>query len=301
LSVHVVVVNWNGRDTTLECLENLRASLPEDAVVHVVDNGSTDGSVDAVCQAHPWALVHPNTSNLGFAAGANVGIRAALEDGAEWVFLHNNDAVLEPGTVPALLGAAGRHPGAGLFGGRIYHQRSTDVLWCCGVRMGWAPNLAHLRGHQRRGAGRYLEEEEVGSLTGCGLLVHKDVWERIGVLDEAWFVYVEDADFCERARKAGFRCVYVPDAVMEHSGAGSTGGGYSPGRKYLTGYGSVLFLKRHGTFKLWSSFLVFDVLLWPALVVVSILRGRVSSALAKGRGIVHGLIGRPADRGVVER
>lgn len=301
MSVHVVVVNWNGRDTTLGCLHNLRASLPGDVVVHVVDNGSTDGSVEAVRQTHSWARVHCNGANLGFAAGANVGIRAALEDGAEYVFLHNNDAVVDSGTLPALLDAAERHPAAGLFGGRIYHQRSTDVLWCCGVRMGWAPNLAHLRGHQRPGAGRFLQEEDVDSLTGCGLLVHKDVWERVGLLDESWFVYVEDADFCARARKAGFRCVYVPTAIMEHSGAGSTGGGYSPGRKYLTAYGSVLFLKRHGTFKLWSGFVMLDVVLWPALMLVSALRGRGSSALAKGRGIVHGLLGRPVDRGIVDR
>lgn len=301
MSVHVVVVSWNAQQTTLRCLANLRATLPEDAVVHVVDNGSSDGSADAVQETHPWAEVHTTGTNLGFAGGANVGIRAALDAGAEWVLLQNNDAVLEAETVPALLAAAERHPEAGLFGGRIYHDRAADILWCCGVRMGWAPNLSWLRGHHRAGEGRLLVEEVVDALTGCGLLVHRRVWEKVGLLDDSWFVYVEDLDFCERARSAGFRCVYVPDAVMEHPGGGSTGGGYSAGRKYLTAYGSVLFLKRHGTVKLWVSFLVLDLLLWPVLFLVSALTGRASGALAKGRGMAHGLLGRPVDRGVVER
>ena len=306
MSVHVVVVSWNARQTTLGCLENLRASLPRDAVVHVVDNGSADGSADAVAAFAETAdslsvVLHRRDANLGFAGGANIGIQAALDAGSEWVLLQNNDAVIDPGTVPAFLEAAERHPTAGLFGGRIYRDRAADVLWCCGVRMGWAPNLARLRGHGQSGAGRYQREEVVGSLTGCGLLVSRAVFESIGLLDESWFVYVEDADFCARAVKAGFRCVYVPTAVFEHAGGGSTGGGYSAGRKYLTAYGSVLFLKRHGGLGLWSSFLLLDVLLWPLLLILSMLTGRGAGALAKGRGMVHGLAGREVDRGVVTR
>jgi len=299
VTVHVVVVNWNGRVTTLRCLRNLQETLPEGAVVHLVDNGSTDGSVGEIRAEFPEVLLHENAANLGFSAGANVGIRAALDEGAEWVLLQNNDATLRESTVPAFLEAAGRHPEAGLFGGRIYHNEEEDLLWCCGVSMGWAPNLSRLRGHMRRGEGRHLDEEEVESLTGCGLFVHRSVWERIGLLDEQWFVYVEDADFCARARKAGFRCIYVPDAVLEHFGSGSTGGGYSKVRKYLTAYGSVLYLKRHGGLSLWVGFLFLDVLLWFPLLFLAALRGRGGAVLAKGRGILHGLSGRPLDRSVV--
>jgi GT2 family glycosyltransferase len=153
----------------------------------------------------------------------------------------------------------------------------------------------------QRGHGRFVEEEEVESLTGCGLFVHRSVWQAVGLLDPRWFVYVEDADFCARARKAGFHCIYVPDAVLEHSGAGSTGGGYSRGRKYLTAYGSVLYLKRHGTLSLWAGFLILDVVLWPVLLAVGVLGGRGAAVLAKGRGMVHGFLGRPVDRGCVER
>lgn len=300
MTVHVVVVSWNARDTTLSCLHNLAGSLPADCVVHVVDNGSSDGSADAVAEQHADVRLHRQDANLGFAGGANVGIAAALADGADFVLLQNNDALMESRTVPALLAAAGRHPDAGLYGGRIYRDRAGDVLWCCGVRMGWAPNLARLRGHGRSGAGRYLEEEEVSSLTGCGLMISRAVFDAIGRLDESWFVYVEDADFCARARRAGFRCIYVPDAVFEHSGGGSTGGGYSAGRKYLTAHGSVLFLKRHGGFSLWAGFLLIDVLCWPLLLLVSLATGRATGAWAKGRGMWHGFLGRAVDRGVIE-
>jgi hypothetical protein len=129
--------------------------------------------------------------------------------------------------------------------------------------------------------------------------VRREVFEQIGDLDESWFVYVEDADFCARARAAGWSAVYVPDAILEHAGAGSTGGGYSKARKYLTAHGSVIFLRRHGTCGLWIGFLVLDVLAWPALLLVSALRGRAAGAWAKGRGMWDGMLGRPADRRVV--
>ncbi|MAG54776.1 MAG: hypothetical protein CMJ83_00640 [Planctomycetes bacterium] len=197
--------------------------------------------------------------------------------------------------------AGSRHPSAGLFGGRIYQDRAADRLWCCGVGMGWWPNLCRLRGHGKAGAGRYLKEERVDGLTGCGLLVRREVFDRVGLLDEEWFVYVEDADLCARARKAGFDSVYVPGAVLEHAGAGSTGGGYSRGRKYLTAYGSVLYLRRHGTLLLWLGFVCVDLLMWPLLFVISVPTGRIGGAFAKLRGMIDGFLGRPIDKGVLSQ
>ena len=299
----MIVVSWNAREETLGCLRNLEA-LPEPELrVHVVDNGSTDGSAAAVAREHPQVDLLAFQDNRGFAAAANAGLRRALEEGAEWFFLLNNDARLEDGALKALLEAAERHPRAGLLGGRIYADRQRDVLWCCGVSLGWHFNLARLRGHGRRGRGRYEAEEEVDALTGCGLLIRREVLEQVGWLDEGFWVYVEDADYCLRAREAGFAVVYVPEAVMEHAGAGSTGGGYSPARKYLTAHGSALLARKHFRRRpgLALSLLIFDLLPLPLLLVSALFRRRLQGALAKGRGLRDGILGRSADRSVVAR
>ncbi len=297
--VHAVVVNWNGGDASLRSVGSLSAGTVAPATIHVVDNGSTDGSAERIEAAVPGVRLQRQGRNLGFSAGANAGIRAALAEGAEAVFLLNNDATAEADALAALVRAAEHRPDCGLLGGRIWRDRRAGVLWCCGVSLGWWPNLCRLRGFGRKGEGRYLREEVVDALTGCALLVRREVFERVGLLDEGFFVYVEDADLCARAAAAGFRCLYVPDAVFEHAGAGSTGGGYGPARKYLTAHGSVLYLRRHGTPLLWAGFLVVDVFAWPLLLIAESLRGRAASALAKGRGLLHGLLGRPPDRRIV--
>lgn len=299
MRVHVVVVTWNGWHRMPGCLESLRAVEAPPLTVHVVDNGSRDGTAELVEGTGEEIRLHRLPRNLGFAAGANAGIRAALEEGATHVLLMNDDARLRPDAVDALARAAERRPDCGLYGGRIYRSLESGVLWCCGVSLGWWPNLARLRGHGRRNGRLYTREEEVDALTGCGLLIAREVVERVGLLDEGYWVYVEDADLCARARRAGFRPLYVPGAVLEHPGSGSTGGGYSPARKYLTAHGSVRFLRRHGTAALWTSFLLLDLLPWPLLLLAALPRGRTRGALQKGRGLLHGLLGRPPDQAVV--
>jgi len=294
-AVHAVVVNWNAPDDTLRCLASLASSIPAPAAVHVVDNASADDSVTRIGAAFPNARLIRNSTNAGFAGGVNLGIQAALDTGARWVLLMNNDATLAPDAVATLLAAAGAQPAAGLLGGKIYRDRARNVLWCCGVRLGWGPNLGTLRGFDRVDGGRFEEREVVDSLTGCGLLVKREVFEKIGLFDESYFAYVEDADFALRARKAGFRCLYEPGATFEHPGGGSTGGGYSPGRKYLTAHGAARFLRAHGSLGLWTAFFVFDVFLWPVLFAWSSIRGRGKSAWAKMRGTLDGFAGRPPD------
>jgi GT2 family glycosyltransferase len=293
--VHVVVVNWNAADETSRCLEHLRALRPGPARVHVVDNGSTDGSAERIARERPDVRLHRHAENRGFAGGANAGVRAALAEGAGAVLLLNNDARVEPASLGALVEATARHPAAGLFGPKIFRDRAAKRLWCCGVVFRFGPNLAVLRGFDEIDAGRYDREEEAPSLTGCGLLVRREVFEAIGALDEGYFAYVEDADFCARANAAGFRCVYVPTSIVEHPGGGSSGGGYAPGRKYLTAHGAARFLRRHGTLARAVAFATWDVLLWPVLFAVAAARGDALAAWAKWRGTWDGIRGRPAD------
>lgn len=302
MSTHVVIVNWNGREVTLRCLQHVAALEQPPARVHLIDNGSTDGSVEAVQEGHPEVALQTFDENRGFAVAANAGIRAALDEGAEHVFLLNNDAFVEADTLARLLEASQRRPEHGLYGCKIYRDLDSQLLWCCGVSLGWHFNLCKLRGFRKPDRGLYDREEVVDSLTGCGLLVRREVFESIGLFDEDYWVYAEDMDFCLRAGDVGYACLYVPAARLEHPGSQSTGGGYSAVRKYLSAYGSALVVRKHGRSRpgLMLGFYLLDVLMMPVLLAKGVLAGGLPAAQAKFRGLSDGLAGRPLRRSAIE-
>src|SRR5688572_19863302 len=138
--VVVVVLNWNGGDDTLECLASLRHLRYTNVHTIVVDNGSSDESVANIGTAFPEIPLIQTGVNLGYAGGNNVGIRAALATGAEYVLLLNNDTVVDPDCVDAFVEAARAHPEGALFGAKIYYHQEPDCIWYAGAR--WAPEIS---------------------------------------------------------------------------------------------------------------------------------------------------------------
>lgn len=277
------------------CLDSVEKSLARPRGVWIVDNGSVDGSLDGLEDRLPALTIIRNGENRGFSAACNQGISAALASGCEAVFLLNNDAHVEPGTLGELLDAALRHKGAGLIAGKILMD-DGNRLWCAGVDVGFFANLQRLRGFGEPDRGQCQQEQEVEALTGCGLLVRGEVLEQVGLLDEDYFVYLEDIDLSFRAREAGFSCLYAPEARMFHDASRSTGGGYGAWRKYMLAYNVVVFLRKHGTPGLWAAFLLLEILLWPILLLVGLVRGRGRAVLAKARGTWAALLGIPMRR-----
>ena len=215
-----VVLSYNGRDDTLAALESLRGI---DTVV--VDNGSADGSAAAVAERFPEVELVPAGVNLGFAGGNNVGIRRALDRGAEWVLLVNNDALVEPGLVEALSAAAAARPDAGVLACKVLFADS-DRLWYAGA--GFDPILGRSR---HKGFG---EPDAPGALadtrraTGAAMAVSRAAMEAAGLLDEELFLYAEDLEWSLRICEAGFSVVYVPEARVRHRVSVATGGAGSP-------------------------------------------------------------------------
>ncbi|MBA2332214.1 MAG: glycosyltransferase family 2 protein [Actinobacteria bacterium] len=220
MRVVAVVLSWNGLEDTLGCLESLAG-----VETVVVDNGSDDGSPDAIETRFPDVDLIRAGVNLGFAAGNNVGIRRALDRGADWVVLVNNDATVAPDVVDALVAAAARYPDAGALAGKVYVDEPRDVLWYAGGN--FEPRLGYsgrVRGAGKRDDGSYDEERDVDWGTGAFLAVSRAAIERVGLLDEELFAYVEDVDWCLRIRDAGLRVVFVPAARAWHRVSASTGG-----------------------------------------------------------------------------
>ena len=236
-TVDVIVVNYNTRERTLECLRSVVGQQIPGVGLIVVDNGSTDGSAEAFAAAHPEAQVIDAGENLGFARGVN---RAVAASTAEYVLLLNPDATVFPGSLEALIDFAQEHPEHGLYGGRtVREDGSLDPSSCWGAPTPWSL-LCFATGLStvfKRSAlfdpeslGRWQRDtvREVPVITGCLLLVPRTQWDAIGGMDERFFLYGEDAEFSARARAHGLRPVIVPSAVIQHDVGGSTS---STGRK----------------------------------------------------------------------
>ena len=233
------MLNWNGGDDTPHALASL-----EGIETICVDNGSTDGSDAEVERRFPDVELVRNGANLGFAGGNNVGIRRALERGADWVLLVNNDAVVEPGIAEALdagcRGAARRGPAR--LQGAVRGRADGDV------RGRLVQRLARLLGPPRGvGQARPLPRRRATSqrADGAAMAISRAALERVGLLDEQLFAYVEDVDLSLRVREAGFAVVFVPDAVVRHKGSASTGGSASTHNLYYSTRNTIVVAERY--------------------------------------------------------
>ena len=228
-----VVVNWNLREDTLECVRSvLAAGIAPERVV-VVDNGSSDGSVAALHERFgPGLPVLEAGSNLGFAGGSNLGIRFALEQGARRVFLLNNDTIV----APHLFGELERADASGRFGIVapliLDYYRPDRISYLGDRRLAATLITRSLARGQQAHLLRLPPLAEVDFVSGCAMLVRRAVLEQVGLLDTTFFMYGEDVDFCHRARAAGVRLAVATRARIWHKVSASSHGDTS-GRRYL--------------------------------------------------------------------
>jgi GT2 family glycosyltransferase len=226
MKLTIVVLNWNGLEDTRALLRTLeRCRVPEgwSARVCVVDNGSTDGSARRIAGEFPKVDVLALPENLRFAGGNNQGIERALAAGADAIMLLNNDTEADPALLERLLLALEQHPEAGAVAPLIYFAAPSRRIWYAGGRCNPALGLAAHRGLRQLDKGQYRSVERTGYLTGCCLVARRAVWEKVGLLDERYFIYAEDADWCLRARRLGFALLFVPTARLWHKVSASAG------------------------------------------------------------------------------
>lgn len=224
--IFLILLNWNGKKDTLACLESLtKMDYPHLHIV-IVDNGSKDDSVSAIRQQYPDYFLIETGENLGFAEGNNVGIRYALNQGAEYILLLNNDTVADPLMVRAFLASMQSDPKIGILGAKTYLFDERSTFDHFGGNWNAKTGQFDLVGLRQKDDGKSWEAmHTIDYACGCALFVKREVFEQIGLLESRFFLVWEDADFCFRARNAGFSIMTCPQAKMWHKVSASFVGG----------------------------------------------------------------------------
>jgi len=259
--VTIIVLNWNGLNDTLDCLESLDQLDYQSYEAVVVDNGSGDGSVPVIREQFPGVTIIENGENLGYTGGNNVGLRYAMIQGADYALLLNNDTVVDPAFLRILMDTAEAESSVGIAGPTIYYHERPDVIWSAGGAIDWQRGSTRMVGLDERDEGQFGQEpREVDFVTGCALLVKRAVLERVGLLDERFFAYYEETEWCVRASQAGFKIMHVPLAYIWHKISPATQGD-SPLVHYYMTRNRLLFLRASGAgLRAWLHTLFVDYL-----------------------------------------
>jgi len=261
-NVSIVIVNWNGKEDTVKCINSIRHMDKRgyQVSVIVVDNGSTNDSVKTIRLAHPWVTILETKRNLGFTGGNNKGIQYALQEGADIIWLLNNDTIVDRNVLIALDNF--RNPHIGAVGSKIYfaagheyhHNRYLEkhrgkVIWYAGGIIDWDNVYATHRGVDEVDRGQYDTLGNTPFISGCSLFVKREIFEKIGILDDRFYLYLEDLDFCLRVQSAGYSLFYDPRSILWHVNAGSSGGAGNPLHDYYLTRNRLLIGFQYASFR----------------------------------------------------
>lgn len=266
LLVYIVLVNWNGLEDTLECLRSLNEISYKNYKIVVVDNGSNNNQADVIKKKFPYIKLIKNKRNEGFVVANNQGIELALKNGADYILLLNNDTVVEQNFLNILINHAERNRDVGILSPKILYYDSNEI-WSMGGKISYLTGFSIMIG-KGKNSENYNEVIKPDFVSGCAMLIRNEVIEKIGLLDPVYFAYYEDADYCFRVGKLGYKIKVIPESIIWHKKSASAGirgskrkiseiqaylwarNGIIFGRKNLAGVKKILFLGSQFTFKL---------------------------------------------------
>jgi GT2 family glycosyltransferase len=220
-NVSIIIVNWNGTNDTIECVESLlKIDYPSYNII-IVDNGSS---------AHELKVIHDTLDkyckivelkrNLGFAIANNIGIRMAIQNRTEFILLLNNDTIVDKNFLKELVWAAGKDRGAGIVGPKMYLYHEKDRLWYAGGKLNMY--IGHkAEGLYKKDDGHFNSVKKTDYMSGACMLIRLDIFNSIGLLPREYFLGWEDIDFCIAARRNGYYCLFVPASIIWHKASAS--------------------------------------------------------------------------------
>ena len=254
--VSIIILNWNGKEDTIECLESLKNITYPNYEILIVDNGSTDGSTEFFEKKYPSIEIIKNQENLGFAEGNNVGVYKVIERGTEYLLLLNNDTIVDPEFLTELVVVAESNERIGIVGPMIYFYDKKDVIQSFGSKFIKFTGKIYTYGCGLQDKGQFNKTEEKELITGCVMLINKEVIEKIGCFDPVYFAYWEDVDLCTRTLKSNYKIVVTPKSKVWHKGSKSTGGYMNKNAYYYHVRNSIYYYYKNRP-KLYAIYIVY--------------------------------------------
>ncbi|MFN8543674.1 MAG: glycosyltransferase family 2 protein [Candidatus Binatia bacterium] len=289
----VIVLHWGSKADTLACLRSVAGSSVPPRALLVVDNGTGALAPAEVAAAAPGAELIALPENLGFTGGNNVAIRRALAAGAEWVVLLNNDAVLDRDCLGELVRVAQSRSRVAAVGAKVLWGKDPSRLWVAWGRLTYGAALVERVGNGVPDGPAFAAVREVDWVPGCAMLLARAALEDIGLLDDRFFAYHEDVDWCTSARARGWHVLFAPAARVVHQGEGSLAprGPANPVR-YLAARNTVLFARKHARPGQWLRLAVTITASLPLELARRWRHGETRVVTLLVRGYLDGLLGR---------
>ena len=289
-TVSIVIVNWNGKSVLIDCIDSvLNLKYPIQEII-VVDNGSTDNSIEIVKNKYDNNIVIiQNQKNLGAPVARNQGMKYALKSGVDYIFCLDNDLTVDENAIEKLIEVMIRNEKIAMVGALIFHHEQPDVIFSAGQKINWTQNLVKSFGRNQIYRGQFKDIWKVDYVGSGAVLIPSEYIKKHGYFDESYIGYgYEDTEYGLRANKLGFHVVCCADAKVwhkPHSGIGR----YSFKKKYLETRNAVRFIKKYGNFWNWSKYLCF---VFPGFVYALFregFQGNMPGVVGKMRGFYDGL------------
>jgi len=246
--VCVLILTWNRRDEVLSCVEHaLSIEYPNYEVV-AIDNASEDGTQAALREKYPGITLLENPANLGYTGGNNRGLRYALERGADYMLIVNSDIILPPNLLRRIVPVASSSDDIAAVGVKNLKMSDPSTVWATYSEVTYRRGLLEVIGREQPDGPEYDVVKDVPGVSGACMLLRREALEEVGLLDDRFFIYHEDFDWCQRAISKGYRCVYAGTAHVLHKGSSSTDETHEivlPGHYFLV-RNAILFAKKHG-------------------------------------------------------
>ncbi|HSW89028.1 MAG TPA: glycosyltransferase family 2 protein [Candidatus Saccharimonadales bacterium] len=248
-SVFIIILNWNGLEDTIDCIDSVLKNDYSNYKIVMVDNGSKDDSVVTLQRKYSKIPLIVNKENLGYAEGNNVGMQYALEQKAQYILFLNNDVTVDKKWLSTLVAYAEKHPEVGIVGPKIYYAKNPDTIWFTEGKIDYDKGPFIHVGQGGKDTKENSIAKKVDYINGCSLLIKAAIVEKIGAFDKKYFAYVEDIDLNLRVQKLGYESHIVPDAKIWHIVSASTGGEANPFKEFLKARNLIFFVKKnfHGS------------------------------------------------------
>lgn len=290
--VYIILLNYNGYKDTIECVKSIESITYENYRVLIVDNKSTNDSEAILKSTLPSYEILQTGENLGFAGGNNYGVRYALKNGADHVLLLNNDTIVTPDFLSEMIETMISSSKVGAVSCKIMYESERDIIWYAGGTFNWNTiNCEHF-GMKEKDTHKFDEVKEVDFITGCAILLSKELLAEVGLMPEEYFMCFEDMDYSVMIKDSSFKMMYNPRGVIYHKVSKSSGGEESPfGIKWFTRNRLIFLYKyrnRLGSFKFIKS-LIFICISRLLRVIQFYIKGDKDRAKATIEGVKEGI------------